>query len=421
MIFGGAGNDVIFVLTEAARANGDAGNDTITGSSGEDSMGGGTGTNTLIGGAQSDIYFVDSSADVIVELVTDLGPLDSVVATVSYTLGAGVLVESLAALAGTATNLVLTGNALSQTIIGNLGNNALDTGGGAADALSGGFGDDTYLVFNAGDTINELAGQGAADRVLAAVSFVLAADDDIEILETSNFALTTNLNLTGNALSQNITGNAGDNILEDTAGAADTLHGGAGNDIYVLRTAGTIIDEGIGQGTADRVAVARSFSLAGDDNIEIITTTSFAGISAINLSGNAFAQSMTGNAGDNRMDGRGGFDTLDGGAGADVFMFTSAVTAGNLARINNYVVLDDRIEIDDAYFTGLLADGQTLNTQAFAANALGLAVRATDRIIYETDTGFLFFDQDGVGGATATQFAILAPNLALGAAEFLVI
>ena len=43
------------------------------------------------------------------------------------------------------------------------------------DALTGGIGNDSYFVDNAGDVINETAGQGTRDRVLASVSYVLAA------------------------------------------------------------------------------------------------------------------------------------------------------------------------------------------------------------------------------------------------------
>jgi len=85
------------------------------------------------------------------------------------------------------------------------------------------------------------------------------------------------------------------------------------------------------------------------------------------------------------------------------------------------VAAQDRIVLDDAVF-GALSVG-ALAAVNFAANLTGLAVRATDRIIYETDTGNLFYDADGAAGGAAGQvFANVGANLAgFGVAEFSII
>jgi serralysin len=44
----------------------------------------------------------------------------------------------------------------------------------------------------------------------------------------------------------------------------------------------------------------------------------------------------------------------------------------------------------------------------------------SDRIIYETDTGRLFFDADGNGAAAKVQFATIGANLAVTSADFFV-
>ena len=264
------------------------------------------------------------------------------------------------------------------------------------DRLTGLAGNDTYVVRNAGTQIVEGTGGGTADRVLAGVSFVLVADDQIEIMTTTDSAGTTALNLTGNALSQTITGNAGVNILSDGGGAgADILSGLAGNDTYIVRNAATQITESAPNGTADRVTAGVSYVLGAGDGIEVMTTTDAAGTTALNLTGNELGQAITGNAGANRLNGGAGNDALSGLDGADVFVFSTTLGATNNDAITDYNVAADRIEIDNAVFAGLTAG--VLAGTAFAANLTGQATTAAHRIIYESDTGALWFDRDGSG------------------------
>jgi serralysin len=86
--------------------------------------------------------------------------------------------------------------------------------------------------------------------------------------------------------------------------------------------------------------------------------------------------------------------------------------------ITDYNVLADRIEVDNAVFVGLAAGALT----AFAANITGTATGAFAQIIYETDTGALWFDSNGTGANGQTHFATLDTKPAtLGASEFTVI
>jgi serralysin len=62
-----------------------------------------------------------------------------------------------------------------------------------------------------------------------------------------------------------------------------------------------------------------------------------------------------------------------------------------------------------------------LAASAFAANTTGLAGNADDRIIYETDTGKLFYDADGSGAGAAVQFAVLTGNPTITNADFVVV
>jgi serralysin len=489
---GNAGNDTMY---------GGAGADTMNGGAGNDSLVGGAGADILVGSAGDDLIYVDSAADVVIEAAGE-GNSDRVLASVSYALGAGVQVERLttdntagvAAInltgneignviygnaganvldggggvdqliglggndwyyvddvldevddlagqgtadrifasvsyalytddnieklttsnnAGTAA-INLTGNSFANQIYGNAGNNVLD-GKGGADALVGFAGDDTFYVDNAADTVTEYAGQGA-DRVLASVSYKLGSGMHVELLTTTNDAATTAINLTGNELANTLRGNAGANVL-DGKGGADSMNGLAGDDWYYVDNAGDTITEGAGGGAGDRVLASLSFTLAAGVHVERLTTSHNAGTAAIDLTGNEIGNVIYGNAGANVLDGKGGNDVLLGLDGQDSFAFTTALGAGNVDRIDDFVVADDTIRLDNAVFGGL-ADG-ALAAGAFATGPA--ATEADDRIVYDSATGALLFDADGSGAGAAVQFATLAGGLALTSGDFLVI
>ncbi len=75
--------------------------------------------------------------------------------------------------------------------------------------------------------------------------------------------------------------------------------------------------------------------------------------------------------------------------------------------------------LENAVFTAL-ATG-TLKASAFVRNTSGNAVDASDRIIYETDTGKVYYDSDGLGGKGKVHFATLGTNITLTNNDFVVI
>jgi serralysin len=75
--------------------------------------------------------------------------------------------------------------------------------------------------------------------------------------------------------------------------------------------------------------------------------------------------------------------------------------------------------MDNAVFGGISTG--TLSAAAFVSNASGNAEDASDRIIYEADTGKLYFDRDGTGSAAArVHFATVSSNLSLTHTDFVV-
>jgi hypothetical protein len=64
---------------------------------------------------------------------------------------------------------------------------------------------------------------------------------------------------------------------------------------------------------------------------------------------------------------------------------------------------------------------RVLTAAQFAANASGTALAASDCIIYETDTGNLFYDADGSSGGGHYLVATLDAGLALTNADFFIV
>ena len=275
----GTGNGLANVLT------GNAGNNRLDGAAGADSMAGGLGDDT---------YVVDSVSDLVIEAV-DAG-VDTVRSSVTYTLVANV--ENLELTGAVAING--TGNALDNWLTGNI----------AVNTLSGGLGNDTYVIDSLADAVVEAAGEGT-DTVRASIDYTLGAN--LENLVLTGMA---NLTGTGNGLANVLTGNAGNNLLDGGAGA-DTMAGGLGDDTYVMGVSDVVIEEA-GEGV-DTVRSSISYTLTA--NVENLVLT---GIATINGTGNGLANALTGNDGINVLDGGAGADTMAGGLGNDSYVVDDA-------------------------------------------------------------------------------------------------
>lgn len=389
------------------------GNDIIRAGNGNDVLIGGAGNDTLEGGQGNDTYYIDDLGDVVVE--TAGNGFDAVYVGFSYGLGAGIEVEWLSAYTnGATTALTLVGNSLAQYVVGNEGKNVI-YGGGGADILIGLGGDDSYIIDTAAVAIQEGA-DGGFDAAFAMADYTLGAGVQVEWLSTIANAATTAINLTGNELSQSIIGNAGANALNG-GGGADLLYGLGGNDTYYVDNAGDQVYEGV-NGGFDAVFATASHTLVNGQEVEWLAAASQASTAAIDLTGNELGNYVVGNDGANVLNGGAGGDTLIGGGGADSFAFTTALGGGNIDVVADFVAGTDKILLDDAIFSALGGLG-ALNANAFRIGTG--AADGSDRIIYNSTTGQLFYDADGNGAGAAVAFAQLSAGLSLTVSDFQVI
>ena len=170
-----------------------------------------------------------------------------------------------------------------------------------------------------------------------------------------------------------LVGTSGDNVIAGLDGS-DRLYGGAGNDK---------LDGGSGY---DRL-----YGGSGNDDIN-------------------------GGSGNDILRGNAGTNTLAGGTGRDAFLFSASFT-GAVDKITDYSSVDDTIYLENAIFTSL--DSGSLDASAFHAGTA--AHDSTDRIIYDVHTGGVYYDADGIGGASAQLFAQLTAEISVTNADFYVI
>lgn len=394
----------------------------LNGTAFADTIDGLFGADTMIGGAGNDTYVVDNENDVVTEISG--GGADLVLSSVSYTLAS--FVERLT-LTGTAA-INATGTSVGNILIGNSAANILD-GRFGADQMTGGGGSDTYIVDSAGDIVTEASNSGT-DLVQSSISYTLG--NFVEYLKLTGTGSTSG---TGNSLNNIMSGNTGNNSLSggdgnDTlngGGGADTMIGGNGNDSYVVDNNGDVVTEAAASGI-DVVKSEISYTLG--SNLENLTLVK----GAISGTGNGAANVIMGNpnanllkglggddiisggTGNDRIYGGAGNDTLTGGTGADRFDLNSALNAStNVDTIIDFVVVDDTVMLNRGIFSGISADG-VLNAAAFCAGTT--AADATDRIVYDSATGNIFYDADGNGGDLQVLIAKVGVNTALTNLDF---
>jgi Ca2+-binding RTX toxin-like protein len=411
----------------------------ITGNEGDNVIDGGAGVDVMNGGAGADTYYVDNAADQVVEAVRG-GGADTVIASTSYTLTD--YADNLT-LTGSG-DLSATGNSINNAIIGNSGRNLID-GGASKDALDGREAGDLYAVRNARDGVaGEIQDTGTTgiDEVRVTyetVGYAIFNDKDTGIerivvgtgtganADTSGTAkiavsaakVLNALTIIGNAGANRITGTAFADTIDGGAGG-DTMSGGAGNDTYYVDDLKDRVSERALSGF-DTVYSSVSFKLSSGVDALVLTGTAdlsgTGGNDANTITGNGGANLLDGGKGDDllmgmggndRLIGRLGVDTLEGGSGADRFVFVTALHAGDLPdTVTDFSSAEgDVIELGRSAFRGL---GRTLGTisedQFWSAPGVIAAHDSTDRLLYDSSSGKLWYDEDGSGGVGSVLVA----------------
>ena len=351
---------------------------------------------------------------------------------------------------------VYVGDAAAETVIGGafadtfsgLGGNDTLRGAAGNDKLSGGDGNDILSGGLGADYLSGGTGLDTASYAQATAAVkVNLADPSLNTGEARGDTFNSIEHLVGSAFNDTLDGNAGANSLSGLDGSDllrgaagndtlqggtgdDTLGGGDANDILSGGAGADYLSGGLGTDTASYAGAAAGVIVslaapagntgeAAGDTFNSVENLEGSGFSD-RLSGNSAANTISGLNGTDVIDGGAGSDALSGGTGKDFFVFSAVLGASNVDAIADFTAADDTIRLENAVFAALTSTG-ALSSAYFRATATGTAQDANDFIVYETDTGKLFYDADGNGAGAAIQFATLTGNPAISAADFQVI
>lgn len=298
-----------------------------------------------------------------------LRPLSGVVERITFTsLNVNVLTISDWRLSGLAFgNAALVGfTALTDLIMA--GNDRV-FGSGLDDTLRSGAGRDVVRLGDGND--NLYAGQGADTAFGAAGNDMINGEAGADLL----YGGAENDTLYGGSEADRLFGQSGRDVMLGEAGS-DRLDGGSGNDTLI----------------------------GGDDDDRL-----FGGTADDYLTGESGADLLVGGA---------GADTLIGGAGADRFVLDQSPGGANIDILAGFQVDLDLILLSRSAFAGLGPVGP-LAAARFHIGAN--AADASDRILYDSAAGVLWYDRDGTGPLAKVKIADIDNGLALDAGDFRII
>jgi serralysin len=284
---------------------------------------------------------------------------------------------------GTTGDDTLTGTAENDVIIGRDGNDQIG-GGQGDDILIGGAGNDS--LGDGGD-----ASSGGDDLLIGG-----SGNDNLSSVGGRDILLG---------------GDGNDNLDMFALHAFDggVVSGGDGVDNFVFFGQASRVD--LGQGVLEGATL--NSGVAGTLHLHGIEFFQYIGPSDVQITGSAANNFLTGSGGNDTINGGAGNDSLDGGGGDNLFVFDriGAADADMVNFIKAEGQVHDRLALDSNVMTELGATGDfAADDERFyaAAGATGGA-EGDDRVVYDTNSGNLYYDADGSGAGEAQLIATIFP------------
>ncbi|AUB35834.1 Ca2+-binding protein, RTX toxin-related [Nostoc flagelliforme CCNUN1] len=397
---------------ERLNITGVFGDDLIVGSNGNDTLDPGySGNDTVDGGTGDDLLkfvsYVSEGITSTFNAATKTGSITAGTNQVSYK---------------NIERLEITGTQYDDYIVGSNGNDTFFTSDNGDDTIDGGSGDDLLSY-----TPNTTQGITSAFDVTTNTGLITTGRDRVSYknIERLQIAGTNgNDNIVGSNGNDTIIGNytfyVGYRELYavDVIRGNDTIDGGKGDDLLIVNDSGDTEGEEI---TSTFNAIANTGSITAGTN-----QVSYKNIERLEITGTQYDDFIVGGNGNDTLNGGDGNDTLIGGngndsliggSGTDTFAFNSFNEG--IDGIYDFNATNELIQVSAAGFGGGLSP-RLLNTNQFTIGAS--ATTNTQRFIYNSATGALFFDQDGSAIAfTQVQFGQLSSGLSLTKNNFVVV
>ncbi|BAY77908.1 hemolysin-type calcium-binding region [Nostoc linckia NIES-25] len=291
----------------------------------------------------------------------------------------------------------INGTQYNDLIVGGNGNDTLSTGFDGNDTIDGGRGEDLLYVYNNNassgiiSTFNVTSNTGSITTGTRSVSY-----KNIE-----------RLNVIGTDYNDLIVGGNGNDTLSTGFGGNDTVDGGRGEDLLYVYN--------------NNASSGITSTFNANTNTGLITvgtrSVSYKNIEQLDVGGTAYNDLIVGSNGNDTLTGGNGNDSLIGGSGTDTFVFNSFNEGSD--RIYDFNATNEVIQVSALGFGGGLSAG-ILSASQFKIGTS--ASTSTQRFIYNSTTGALFFDQDGnAGGFTQVQFALVTTGLSLTNTNFVLV
>ncbi|MEH2225365.1 calcium-binding protein [Nostoc sp.] len=422
VINGQGGDDIIEGLSGNDILRGGNGNNTLNGGDGNDTLNGGTGNNILNGGNGDDSLNFYSLSTLVTQTVD--GGTGNDTLSFSYSSATTGITSTFDAI----TNIAVISSTADTTVFNYKNIEQLNiTGTGYDDYLVGSNGNDTLRSGNGNDTIDGGGGEDFLDISLSTGNHLLnggSGNDSLQALSSDEFGNYVEGSVSGD---NTLNGGVGNDIL-NVSGSADEnlLDGGDGNDFLFVSSAASgknTLNGGVGDDTLEVSGSAAENLLDGGDGNDSLITSYTSGNNT--LKGGNGDDTLRGGIGDAIIIGGKGNDRLFGEGGTDTFVFSSFDEGLDLIRDFGAVnEPNELIQVSAVGFGGGLSAGVLKASQFTLGES---ATTSTQRFIYNSTTGALFFDQDGSAGEftqvqfAQVQFTTLSSGLSLTNNNFVVV